>query len=806
MPSRATGLGVFLLSASLMSTEVILTRVFSVVVWYHFAFFAISVALFGTGAAALFVHLRQDKLPREDTGQLLAQSSVGLCFSIIGVGLLLIHVTPNWFGDVEPSVFTRLTVKLVLLFVTTAAPFFVGGFALALVMTRYSAAVHRLYSWDLFGAGLGCLVVVPVISWLGGPRSLLFSAALGATAALAFASGPKRARWRLFAGLAFAFSVTLAAVDPMTHWFRVTVAKGWDLRKIKPELNRWNSFSMVTVLPEVGFRGWGLSPAYDGRFPKQKTVVIDMNAMTPLTQFDGNLDTVGYALYDLSALVYRLRPDPPEVCVIGAGGGKDVLAALVAGAGRVTAVEINPLIVNDVVRGAYREFTAGLYDRDDVVVVVEDGRSFARRSTDHYDVLMLSMVDTSAATAAGAYALTENSLYTTDAFVDFFRRLKPGGILNVSTASLEGLAVGARLTAVARTALLREERDPSRSVMVAQTGWIDSNGAVLHDLLIKPDGFTDAEVSLFAGAVADLRFVPAYLPARSLAPRDVEQSWMQQILTASDTAALRVKMDSWPIDVSAVDDNRPFFFYQNRFADLGDMMLSSDGGHLFGNGGGILAKVVVVSTGLVLVFLLLPLIVGRAQIRAGAGHPGWDMAYVACLGFGFMFLEIPWIQKFSLFLGNPTYTLAVVLAVLLVFGGLGSRLLAGRNATGSRHLLPLQLIALVTYSLGLSWGLTPLFELGAAWTPETRAVVVAVLLMPLGLLLGVPYPSGLGRVATRAEARIPWLWSINSATSVLGSVLATVCSLHAGINASLVVGALLYATALLIWIPMSQPS
>ena len=216
-------------------------------------------------------------------------------------------------------------------------------------------------------------------------------------------------------------AVAIGAFASASGSLSVKIAKQIDLRRYPPEFDAWNSFSQVTVLPVSHFSGWGRSPAYHGAPAQQKSLYIDLGAMTTLTRFDGSFDSVEYALYDLSAFVFRARPSPDEVCIIGAGGGKDVLAALAAGSHRVTAVEINSLIVDGVMRGKFREFTGGLYSRPDVEVHVEDGRSFVRRTSRRFDVLQLSMVDTSAATAAGAFALTENSLYTTDAFADFCR-------------------------------------------------------------------------------------------------------------------------------------------------------------------------------------------------------------------------------------------------------------------------------------------------------------------------------------------------------------------------------------------------
>jgi hypothetical protein len=347
------GAGVGMVSLALMSTELVLTRIFSVIVWYHFAFFAISVALFGTGAAAVLVQLAQRRISPEGTGRVLVASTLGLGVTVGVVDVVLVHVTPNWFA--AGSLFTTLTGRLLLMFLLAATPFFVGGVAISLALARYARVAHRVYFWDLGGAALACVLVVPLLGVLGGPGALLFAGALAFGATVAFAWGldsPRRFAWAASGALLSLVAAAGAYAGPRSGWLEVQVAKGIDLRETPPAFHRWNAFSTVTVLPDEGFRGWGMSPVYTGPVPEQQKLVIDMNAMTTLTRFDGDLGSVQHALHDLSALLWTLRPGAERVCIIGAGGGKDVLAALASGARHVVAVEINPLIVDDVMRGA----------------------------------------------------------------------------------------------------------------------------------------------------------------------------------------------------------------------------------------------------------------------------------------------------------------------------------------------------------------------------------------------------------------------------------------------------------------------
>ncbi|MCA9691762.1 MAG: hypothetical protein KC636_19310, partial [Myxococcales bacterium] len=564
-------------------------------------------------------------------------------------------------------------------------------------------------------------------------------------------------------------------------------AKGIDLETIKPEWTRWNAFSQVSVFPDYGFRGWGLSPKFRGRLPAQKTMVIDMHALAALTAWDGDLDRLGHAWYDLSAFVYRVRPRAGQVCVIGAGGGRDVLAALASRAARVWAVEVNPLIVDGVVRGAYREFTGGLYDRDDVTPVIADGRGFLRHTDETFDVIHLSMVDTSAATAAGAHALTENGLYTREAVTEMLARLRPGGVLSMASVSPPGLAVGARLAALARAGLTaRGEVDVAGAVLVLRAD-------TLYDLLIKPGGFTAAERERARVQAEGLGFEVVHALGAP-PPRDREAGWIATILGEPDPARLLTTQRSWPLDTTAPDDDRPFFFYQSRLAAAGADETSA---HLLGGGLGILLRLAAVAAIMVLTLLLAPLVVARVQ-RGRRIAPAPALAFVTALGLGFMFLEIGLLQRLGLYLAHPTATLAAVLAVLLLCGGLGSRLFAG---TGARiDALTRALLGVLGY-LGLVV-FTGLFDqvIAASWGlgVPARVLVAFALVAPLALPLGAALPAALARVAVREPGAIPWLWAVNSGASVLGAVAATIVAIHGGARACLIVGAGCYALALVL--------
>ncbi len=800
-PSLRVRLGIALTTAALMATELLLTRIFSVTIWYHFALLAISVALFGSGIAAAWVYLRRDKLAVADPGRVLGGCAIALAIAVAVLDVVMVRLAPDWFSGMF-GLFTVMTLRLGLVFLLAAVPFFLGGVILAWSLVRYPMHVHHIYAWDLFGASVGCLLVIPALGLVGGPLALFGAGSLALVAAALFAGLAKRPRRVVLASLVTAAALgAVATVGQAQGLFALRAAKGIDLEKFPPEFARWNAFSMVSVLPDHGFVGWGTSPKFRGPVPEQKTLVIDMNATTTLTKFAGDFAKVPHLRFDLTGFVYRLRPVSDHVAVIGAGGGKDVLTALQAGARHVSAVEINPLIVHDVMRGAYRDYTGDLYGRADVSVVNRDGRTFIEQSGEAFDIIQISMVDTSAATVAGAFALAENSLYTQEATTALLGGLREHGILSLSARSFPGLSLGARLVSLGQAGLWAHGEDPSRSIIVLRT--VDG----LYNVLVKRGAFSPALVQATRVQATALGFVPVYLPGVDPAslehPRFDEDRFIEATLQAADAAELVRRQQTWPLDLAAPTDDRPFFFYQNRLGDIGSMLVDPDA-HLLGNGLSVLVRVLLIALVGSGLMVLVPWWLSRRAQATPSRQLMWALGYAGVLGIGFMFVEIALIQRLNLYLGHPTMSLVVVLAILLLGGGLGSRFVAGRKTP--RDALWYGLGAILLYIVGvLQSGLLPwLFDLTRPYELSGRALVAALVVAPGACALGVALPAGMRAIATNMHQQLPWYWAINGATSVLGTVLATLVAIHGGFLAAGWVALAAYVAALAC-VPMMAP-
>lgn len=626
-----------------------------------------------------------------------------------------------------------------------------------------------------------------MLAWLGGPRALVATGVPLALVGAVLLAGRARA-----GALVLAAALALVTAVGGAPWFAIRVAKGFAIPGDKVELERWNSFSLVTVLRDVPFAGWGRSPRVLAPPREHRAVLIDWNAMTPLVKLEGSLAALTELRFDLTSAAHAIvGPRGGRVCVIGAGAGRDVLTALQAGAPHVTAVEINPLVARAVMLESYRAFSGGLYVRPDVTLVVEDGRTFVRRTRARFSVLQLSMVDTSAATSAGAYALTENSLYTTEAFADFLAVLDEGGVLSVGSASFPGLATGARLVSVARSALVRRGVAVRPAVLVLATAWQGQRDAELFHVLVRPGGWPPADVDRAIDWAQKLGFTVVALPDRDVTDTSPEHGVIRALLAAPGEA-LPPAVLALPVDLSPTTDDRPFFFYQNRLADLPRALLGPTPTHFYGNGLVFLSRLSLVTLLAMVAFLLAPRWLGtRAAAPAGAA------AYAFALGAGFMMLELPLLQRFSMVLGNPTASLSVVLATLLVAGGLGSAVLNREGPAEARRLSAV-LAAVVLYGglLGVTAG---------AWSDRLRGASDAArlagsvaLLAPLGFFAGAPLSIAVRLLAARTRAHVAWLWGINGAASVAGSVLATLLTLHAGLVATTFVGLGLYAASALL--------
>jgi hypothetical protein len=801
-PDKRHLAGVALISCTLLMTELALTRIFSVVMYYHFAFLAISIALFGVSASGVFAYVARRRFERWSTDQLLATTA--LMYTGCTIVALFVLVRLRVGLNYSP----RNLALMLTIYGLAALPFFSGGLVVTLAIARLSSHINAVYASDLIGAAAGCLVLIPLLDRLGAPGVILVAAALSAAAAALFAS--RDGRSRIVGVGAVLIAVSLAGQLSGVAVFDVVVTKGHLGDRVL--FSKWNSFSRIGVY-ERTHGDWSLSPAYRGPLPDTRYMDIDSAASTPILGVKPDLSDAQYLRYELTALVYHLvgargsglgasrpttdaaatsslqlapSPQPPAptaagftALVIGPGGGRDLVSALVFGASHVDGVEINPIIADDVMRNRFRDYSGGIYTNPRVRIAVDDGRSFVRRTPDRYDVIQASLVDTWAATAAGAYTLTENTLYTVDAFNDYLDHLNDAGVLSITRWVYDGL----RLVSLAQAACEARGWSAADRLAIVRQGQVAT-------FLLKRSPFTAEEVAHVHDLARRMEFDVLYTP--NIGP--VQDETVDGTPTG-DYARLIQTRDraefyrEYPKDIRPTTDDRPFFFHTTKLEHQFSVAFGKT--MLFGNGLSALLTLLGISATLVLLFVVGPLALTDRDATRPRRWLMW-LVYFGTLGAGFMLIEVSVLQRFVLLLGHPVYSLTVTLFSLLLGTGLGaawSRRLDDRSLrrTGLAAVALVAALAVVVTVVS-----TPVVIWAIPFTRSTRMLIAVGLLLPMGVALGVPMPTGLRLLHASAPQMVAWAWGINGAMSVLGATLAIFIAMNWGFQITLLTASCTY--------------
>src|SRR5450759_4124668 len=564
-------LAVGCLSAALLVVELTLTRVFSVTMFYHFAFLAISIAMFGLSASSVFVYVTPRLHPPEGVAKQL-QIYAALFWVVATVSAILLLRMRMRLDYSVANAF-----RMVGIYRLAAAPFMAGGAGLALAVSRLHSDIGRVYAADLLGAAGGCLLLIPVLNAIGAPGALLLAAGLGALSSLLFAVSCGRvgraATWVPPAG-----AVVALAVQLWHPWLDVYGAKGHEGAWLL--FSKWNSFSRIAVYDQP-HADWGLSDTYKGLVPQSHYMDIDASASTPILEASGGVSSLNHLRYELTALAYTIKPGA-HVLVIGPGGGRDLWTALVHGARRVECVEVNPIIVHDVMQGRFREYSGNIYGAPGVSVEADDGRNYVSRSTARYDLIQASLVDTWAATTAGAFAMTENNLYTTEAFESYFGHLQPDGVLTVTRWYTDGL----RLLSLVHAAGQRLGWPG-----IADRVFIGRNGR-LATFVFKKSPLSDDEIDRLRQRCRELNFAVIYSPVSPSNPTPSPRNEYARLATTPyPNLPAYYRAVGW--DISPSTDDRPFFFQPDKPGT--PLKFRFDRSILFGTGTEVLSGLLLIS-------------------------------------------------------------------------------------------------------------------------------------------------------------------------------------------------------------------
>jgi predicted membrane-bound spermidine synthase len=787
-----------MLSMTVLLFELALTRIFSIVLWYDYAFMAISIAFFGLGIGSLLTHILKNKVKREQLPSKILQTTI---IFAVSVPIFLVVI-----GNVIPP-----NIHFIYLFyLSSSIPFFFAGISMSLIFFAMPKEVSKLYFIDLVGAAAATLMLDPLMQRLGA-ESVLLSAALlvlgpSLIAALVLSAPSQKKnvsnapiienKIKLSGIIVLAASAILLAVNTDANILAIKPGenKGLHYQLEKPSefehlSTQWNSFSRIDVTRQLHPQDNDDDDHNNGRSRALSAIAIDADADTPVFKWNGSSADLVWLKRFMDYLPFEISTQVNNTLVIGSGGGEDVLVALAGGSKKVTAVEINPLIISTAKQ--FGNSAGNLYDRKEVELFIDDGRRFISSSDSKYDRIVIKLVDSWAAQLAGGYALSENYLYTVEAFRQYLRHLdEDNGMLVMVRWNFEL----PRLMPLVAESLRQEKQggsseDIRKQILVVENRpglYFESNNKqtiypVL--LIIKNNPFTDSEINLAKEKVANNNARVIAMPGGYIqTPYDTllldKNYYHSQQLQQSDLRAI--------LELKPPTDDSPFYFAKEQVPNQMILLLET-----------------VLGVSAILALLLIYYSRRNRALPIISSTSSWfHMIFVIFIGLGFMFLEITFIQKFLLLLGTPIMALTVILFSILLSSGIGAYLSGKLFHKNPYKAVVVSIPLLVGIVLAYYGFLQGIIDSYIIMQLPQRIMLTFALLSPAGILMGFQFPS-ITRMASmhsnqgeHTDGNITLLWGINVIASVIATVLTAISSMVIGFNGNLLLGAGLYLGAL----------
>ncbi len=790
-PARAPLISVALVSFAALGSEIVLNRIFAVVHWHHFAFMIISLALLGFGASGTFLAVaRRRLLPHYAASYLASIASFGVLVvaSPLAALSLPFRAEALLWDPWQP-------LWLVLMYLVLAAPFFCAANAIGLALMAGRDHAGRVYAADLAGAGVGSVAVLGLMYWIW-PEGLL--RLVGATAFSAVIVGAvelnaKPMRWTVLA----VAGMTLLALLP-SSWLRLepgpykALSQALRIEGTRVLLERSSPLARITVLESsrTPLRlAPGLSLNATAEPPEQLGMFTDGDAIQAITAATDDAARLEYLSRTTSALAYRLAA-PRDVLVPDAGGGDEILRARHLGAGRVTALELNPQ-VSGLLRETFRDYTGNLAGLAGVRLEQGDARGFLQRSGQTYDLIQLSL---GGATSGGLGALNEDYEYTVEALRLYMRHLEPGGLLAITGGVQIPPREGLKLAATGIGAMQAEGilRPSDRLIMIR--GW------QTFTLLLKNGDVTSDEIAVTRAFCDAQSFDPVWYPG--LERRDTNQRnqlpepWYHDGVRALLGDAAPRYLADYPYRIRPATDDRPYFHNFFRWRTFSESFGARERGGMALLEAGYLLLVLTLLQAVIAgaILILAPLRRLAPPQRPGRAERLRVVLYFGGIGLAFMFLEIAYLQKLLLVVHHPTVALGLTLGTFLVAAGAGSLWADRTSAARARRTLVLAIAGILLLGTLHAVSFDTVTSLLAAWPGPATAAAAACLVAPLAFCMGMPFPLALRELE---PPLVPWAWGINGCASVASAALATLIAVDLGLRNLLWLALALYALVLL---------
>jgi spermidine synthase len=777
---KHTLLGMGLLSAATLLLQVALTRIFSIAQFYHFAFLVVSLALLGFGASgsllALFPRLRRMENMRWYT--------VGFAITCI-VSYLFLN---NFPFDSYSIAWDRKQVYLLAMnLLGLAVPFVFVGLFVGTLLSEMAQDTGRIYGVNLIGSSMGAILAPVSISAIGSERTVLLCVVLAGLAGV-FLSRLKS--WATLTNISvMVLGVFLLITLPAPFQIKPSPYKNISYYRLNPNTEiiatYQNASSRLNIVNSPTIHSaQGLSLAYIGDLPPQHGLLIDGDNMLPVSQADHISEELLDALP--VAIAYTIRPNA-DVVMLGSGGGIEAWVALANEAQHVTIVEPNELVYA-ALTDDLRDW-AGLADNPSVQLQHEEIRTFAQQDTGGYDIVQLVLADNYRPISSGAFTLIENYTLTVEGFRSYLDLANEDGLLVLNRWLQLPPSESLRVLGIILEAL--DVPDPTQHIVVFRSFQVAT-------FIVKPTPFTPGEVNTLLKAIEHGRFD---LILASQMPPDMINRYARMetpiysdmFLTLASTNERTTLFQAYTFDISPPTDDRPFFHHFFRWRQTPDIIenLGRRWQPFGGSGYFVLLALLTFTILAASIFVVIPIILRKrfrqALRQAGRRRSGRALGYFMAIGLAFLMVEIAFIQQYILILGYPTTAMAIVIAAMLLFSGLGSSL---SEQFPWRVMMVVLAGMIVLYPVLMSM----LMPLLLSFPMALRVIMTILLIAPVAFLMGMPFPNAI-RALQDVDDLIPWAWAANGSASVVSAVLAAILAVSLGFSFILILGGLLYLLA-----------